>query len=658
MSHILNHNRTPFDFKLDRSESWDFFLSQDLIGGSYGNEGELTEHCLSSYIDISNDDCVTDDSLNSLSGYSWGDAISNGVTLHNIGLTGVDNGFITFDKDKITNKQFLELFTESNYSINEGDNRLHLYKVSGNNKLFDYGNEIIVDGAGNRVSMLNGGFYQGFFKSGCDYHILPSNVGEGLSFEFTFKKTDDVIDDNSYSLNDRYPDNKGTFFFIGTRAENKWCVNYDPQRQFENIFNDYYADDYFADGYLGHCEDTNYFIESKPITYSSDDYFSDAYGDPDECEKEGCCGYDKPSSCNNGCGVIMTYPEVLNTYESNTLWRTTCGGVWVEDQDETMRYKKPGCWCNKTKCKCDDYFTDGYLKEKFEKCNCNIYSSDEYSVPCEDIQLPSMSEITTTDGHRLDEANVIEFKSDNKFIMFDRTCDGFTVDNWVDGSEVVVKDIRMPKDENYFITFHRGCGGMTVDRFKHENKRYNVLRDIYRNAFSLQVRDDGSIGFNYLVRDCDSEEENVKIESGFSKSGIIHENEWVTVHVAIKPIGIVYGKDTVATSFSQKMMIYIYVNGKLVYVSGELPTFNFKELDDMPDKQEGVPFNISVGGGTQGLVDVIYMDYKKLPDKQLFLEKYFGGSFIGYFKSFKVYSCALSLSEIRNNFQYEKNILS
>jgi hypothetical protein len=183
------------------------------------------------------------------------------------------------------------------------------------------------------------------------------------------------------------------------------------------------------------------------------------------------------------------------------------------------------------------------------------------------------------------------------------------------------------------------------------------LRDLYRNAFSLQVRDDGSIGFNYLVRDCDSEEENVKIESGFSKSGIIAENEWVTVHVAIKPIGIVYGKDTVATSFSQKMMIYIYVNGKLVYVSDELPTFNFKELEDMPDKQEGVPFNISVGGGTQGLADVIYMDYKKLPDKQLFLEKYFGGSFIGYFKSFKVYSCALSLSEIRNNFQYEKNIL-
>ena len=47
------------------------------------------------------------------------------------------------------------------------------------------------------------------------------------------------------------------------------------------------------------------------------------------------------------------------------------------------------------------------------------------------------------------------------------------------------------------------------------------------------------------------------------------------------------------------------MNGKLVLISKELPTFNFRELNDTPDKQEGVPFNISVGGGTQGLSDVI-----------------------------------------------------
>jgi curved DNA-binding protein CbpA len=211
----------------------------------------------------------------------------------------------------------------------------------------------------------------------------------------------------------------------------------------------------------------------------------------------------------------------------------------------------------------------------------------------------------------------------------------------------------MPKDENYFITFHRGCGGLTADRFKHVNQKYNVLSDLYRNAFALQVKDDGSIGYKYLIQDCDSEEQAYTINSGFSKPDIIPDNEWVTVHVVLKPIGIVYGKETVATSFSQKMVLYIYVDGKLVYVSDEIPTLNLKELNDLADKQEGVPFNISVGGGTQGLSDVIYEDFKKLPDKRLPLEKEFGGSFIGYFKSFKAYSCALSLSEIRNNVIFE-----
>ena len=82
---------------------------------------------------------------------------------------------------------------------------------------------------------------------------------------------------------------------------------------------------------------------------------------------------------------------------------------------------------------------------------------------------------------------------------------------------------------------------------------------------------------------------------------------------------------------------------------------NIRELNDLADKQEGVPFNISVGGGTQGLSDVIYENFRDLPDTVLPLEKEFGGTFIGYFKSFKAYSCALSLSEIRNNVIFEKS---
>lgn len=662
MNHILNHNRTPFVFRIDRSEYWDFFLAQEeMYFHSVGN-GELTERCLSSYIDLSDTvDCYRDGSLIGIRGYVWDDAINNGITLSNIGYTGVDNGLLTFRKDRITNEEFIELFTKSNYTINEGDFRLRLNPVNGNNAIYDYPMSYVKED-GVYTSKMNGGFYQGFTKSGCDYHILPSNVGSGIGLEFTFKKTDSVDDGNSYTLNDRYPENKGTFFYIGTRAENKWWVNYDVSQEFDNIYNEYFADEYSIDGYLGECLTDGYFAENPPleekpeeVIYGDDEYFSDGYK-KDPCGVNCTGGYAVDERKNNG--LILTYPEYLNTYQENSKWRTTDGGVWVENQYYTMTRKKT-CAERKKRCECNTYFTDGYMSVPYDSC-CeypNDYVSEQdYNKP--DAKIIPNQDLTTVDGHSLYQPNIVEIRSDNKFLLFDRTCDGFTTDNWVEGSEAVITDIKMPKDENYFLLFHGGCGGMTTDIFKHDNKRYDVLNDIFRNAFALQVKDDGSIGYKYMVQDCESEDKAYKIESEFSIPGIIKDDEWVTVNVQIKPLGKVYDKNAVVTDASQKIILYIYVNGKLVFVSKELPTFNFRELNDTPDKQEGVPFNISVGGGTQGLSDVIYYDFRKLPDKVLPLEKEFGGSFVGYFKSFKFYDCNLTFSEITENAIFEKRFLT
>ena len=102
------------------------------------------------------------------------------------------------------------------------------------------------------------------------------------------------------------------------------------------------------------------------------------------------------------------------------------------------------------------------------------------------------------------------------------------------------------------------------------------------------------------------------------------------------------------------MQIYIYVNGKLVLVSRELPMLNLKLLNDLQEKQEGVPFNISLGGGSQGLAEVVYLNYMKLPEYVLPIEKEFGGSFIGWLKSFKFYTCPLNYSEIWKNYNFSK----
>ena len=47
------------------------------------------------------------------------------------------------------------------------------------------------------------------------------------------------------------------------------------------------------------------------------------------------------------------------------------------------------------------------------------------------------------------------------------------------------------------------------------------------------------------------------------------------------------------------------------------------------------------------------MNYRKLPEYVLPLEKEFAGTFIGFIKSFKIYNCILDINEIRENYDFE-----
>ena len=160
---------------------------------------------------------------------------------------------------------------------------------------------------------------------------------------------------------------------------------------------------------------------------------------------------------------------------------------------------------------------------------------------------------------------------------------------------------------------------------------------------AFRITDDGEIGYRYLVKDCDNKE-TYSIKEAYSKKGIIKEDEWYTIHIKVE-------------GYQHTMKLRFYVNGNLVFISSELPKLDLRKLDELDEKQESVPFNISLGGGTQGLADVILPNYMIEPYRTYPLEKHFGGSFIGYFKSFKFYNCNLEYLNINNNFKYEVNKL-
>ena len=512
MSNILNHNRTTFDFEVSKSDYWDMHLYKQQSGG-YIKDG-LQDDCLSAYITTTLKECISGKNLMSLDNYKWPDAVNKGVELKNIGLTGVDNGLLLFDRNITTEDEFNEIYRNSVLEIDSDDMRLFISPVGGNNKIYSYDMEFVEDENEN-VSKLNGGFYQGFFKTdkGCDYQILPTKLGNGWCMEFVLKPEFDGFEDECVTfeddveykkLNDVYPSNKGIFFYVGTRAENKWYKYYN--------------------------------------------------------------------------------------------------------------------------------------------------SSDK-----EDIELETAS------GEPIVSHNNI-VGTNNKHITYNRTRNGFVaLDGHIDTDINVKFDDRYP-DENYFILMNRAKNGytaLTASELRGSlyggKQSYDILADLFRNALAFQIKDDGSIGYKFMVKDCDSET-GYTIKEEWSYPGMVHNDMWCHIAVRVVPV-IKYSTEKynyIPTMDYMRLMFY--VNGKLVLYSRQIPTLLLRMLNDTYEKQEAVPYNISIGGGTQGLCDVIY-SLNSIPDDVLYLEKEFGGSFIGYFKTFRFHTCNLNYQQIYRNFLIENTSL-
>ena len=98
---IKNNNVKSLDAKLYSAKYYDFMLYKGKT--AYQGANDLSVMTIADFSD-----------LNIVSGilYStitWSGATNSGVEMNDIGLTGMDNGLISFKKDRITNEQFLEL---------------------------------------------------------------------------------------------------------------------------------------------------------------------------------------------------------------------------------------------------------------------------------------------------------------------------------------------------------------------------------------------------------------------------------------------------------------------------------------------------------------------------------------------------------------------
>lgn len=164
---------------------------------------------LAVHIDISNSlSWSLNPSFNVVSLSKWKDAVTDDISLPDFGLTSYDNG----RTNNITGST----------TISVADNKLKLYRIGYNNAtggtfytLMGI-NSVTGTSVGNYFD-LNGGYLQGFFKlKNYNFEILPARFMKGYTIETLVR-----LNNNSF--------NDGFYFYIGTRAEDKYLPAFAPE---------------------------------------------------------------------------------------------------------------------------------------------------------------------------------------------------------------------------------------------------------------------------------------------------------------------------------------------------------------------------------------------------------------------------------------------
>jgi hypothetical protein len=132
---------------------------------------------------------------------------------------------------------------------------------------------------------------------------------------------------------------------------------------------------------------------------------------------------------------------------------------------------------------------------------------------------------------------------------------------------------------------------------------------LLNNAMAFRVTDEGEVGVRLLTTtgECVCVDDTIKfsgtpiIEEYYSSEGIIREDVWHHVVFKFEP----YEKTECVGYRIGFGVLSVYVDGYLKFKVDDFPEFMPYALCEHRDKQLGVPYNISLGGGTQGLLESI-----------------------------------------------------
>ena len=625
---INSYNFKRFKVKLDTSEYFDITLasderdydeevvfSTDIIGITDGNRLPIN-------LDLTNTGTTTQPNLywglpnsantfTSLNYYNPNnDDLScfTGFTgLCDAGLTMIDNGVLP----KLTGETIyysMGVFPDKTHNPLYHDRRMKFHPVdkftnipnqrfSGKTKETVYNIVNKIDSSVGYYQELYGGFYQGFYKLfGYDYEVFPERVNKGWTMETIIKprQVDEyTLMDHQEYLNDAYPDNSGTFFFFGTRAENKF---YHPASGSVETYNDFSCD--FGVTISGATVE-----EYRRVTAELANCFKTC-----ACSDTGVTS----SSC------IKIYPTTAMTVtQKNGL---ICRGSDVE-------------WTGKTQDPRMDILSNA-LSVRFSGDPKNPKLCVKYIKFTGDCVTTGTCENTGTtysSGYCINE--ICSMKGIYDVCGYPISEAERTLERWVMISAVFERYRYL--DECDLLNVG-GLGDIRTEQYTAST--YGVTTNL--------------------------------IQPPQTHPGQIHDTKMSFINWTQKWLNQVDYR---------RGLLKLYVNGYLFMIIEDFEEIIPHELNTEKEKQIGVPFNISWGGGTQGLRESLIpsgctsfdgpyiQDPECMPNEVLSgtslnelqtnieMEPAFGGTFMGGVSKFRMYAEPLNSPQVQHNFRVERD---
>ena len=141
------------------------------------------------------------------------------------------------------------------------------------------------------------------------------------------------------------------------------------------------------------------------------------------------------------------------------------------------------------------------------------------------------------------------------------------------------------------------------NRKKKEYKEFPPIEDIKGNAIAFSITQDKRLAYKYVDNDG-------LIVENISPSPI-NSTGWTMIAVSFLPDNTINDPALIDCAPQRLGKMSFFINGRAVWIIRQFPEFYFKALKNQKEKQIGVPYSISWGGGSFGLRHSWHYDYQK-----------------------------------------------